>query len=83
MNDSQDSPLRKWRTDAKLNLEEACEKFAEAGFEKPSTAKLSRIERDQDVPIDMIPALKAVTGLTAQQLCPEVAKLFDASEAAQ
>jgi len=70
------SILRQWRNERHLNLEEACELFAKAGFEKPSIAKLSRIERDQDIPLKMIPAVEAVTGIPAKELCPDLAKMF-------
>lgn len=70
------SPLRNWRTSRKLSLEDVCERFAEKGFDKPSTAKLSRIEREQDVPPEMVPAIEAITGIPAKELRPDLAKLF-------
>lgn len=68
--------IRKWRNDQGLSLEKACELFAERGFEKPSTAKLSRIERDQNVPVDMIPAVAAITGIPAKEIRPDLAEVL-------
>ncbi len=52
------------------------------GLERPSAAKLSRIERDQDIPIEMISAFEAITGIPAKEQRPDLAKIFD-KEAAQ
>lgn len=68
--------LRVWRKEQNLNLEEFCEMFAARGFERPSTAKLSRIERDQDVPPEMLSQLEVITGIPARDLRPDLAKLF-------
>lgn len=75
------NPLRIWRNGLQLSQERVCEMFAEKGFPKPSTAKLSRIERKQEIPLDMLSAIEAITGIPAKELRPEVAKIFD--EAAQ
>ncbi len=83
MSETIENPLRKWRNEQKLSLEEACQLFADRGFQKPSTAKLSRIERDQDIPIEMIPAIEAITGIPAKDQRPDLAKIFDNAEAAQ
>lgn len=77
MSETIENPLRKWRTDQGLSLEAACALFAERGFDKPSTAKLSRIERDQYVPVEMIAAVEAITGITAKEQRPDLAKFFD------
>jgi hypothetical protein len=70
------NPIRAWRILHNLSLDEACDLFAGKGFPRPSTAKLSRIERDQDVPVEMIPAIEAVTGLPPKTLRPDLAGLF-------
>lgn len=70
------NPLRKWRNGRKLNLDEACELFAKHGY-PVSSAKLSRMERDQSIPLDDIPTVQAVTGIPAKELAPEIAKIFD------
>lgn len=70
--------IRQWRNSKGLSLEEACQLFADRGFQKPSTAKLSRIERDQDVPAEMIPAVEAITGIPAKEIRPDLAELFGA-----
>lgn len=79
MSETDENPLRKWRNDQGLSLEAACELFAKRGFEKPSTAKLSRIERDQFVPVEMIPAVEAITGISAKDQRPDLAKIFEGS----
>lgn len=78
MSETVENPLRKWRNKEKLSLEQACQLFADRGFEKPSTAKLSRIERDQFVPVEMIPAVEAITGVPAKEQRPDLAELFGA-----
>lgn len=69
------SRLRKWRNDLGLNLDEACALFAERGY-PISSAKLSRVERDQTIPLDELPRVVAVTGIPAKELAPEIAKIF-------
>lgn len=71
--------IRKWRNDQGLSLEAACALFEERGFQKPSTAKLSRIERDQDVPLKMIPAVAAITGIPAKEIRPDLAEVLGVS----
>ncbi len=75
------NPIRVWRRTRDLSLEEACEMFVARGFPRPSTAKLSRIEREQAVPIDMLESLVAVTGISARELRPDLAALFDGEAA--
>jgi transcriptional regulator with XRE-family HTH domain len=70
-----ENPLRKWRNGLGMNLDEACAFFKERGVEV-STAKLSRIERDQSIPLDMLPNVATVTGIPAAELAPDVAKIF-------
>lgn len=77
MSETAENPLRKWRNDQRLSLEAVCDLFAERGFQKPSTAKLSRIERDQYVPVEMIPAVEAITGIPAKDQRPDLAKIFE------
>ena len=77
MNENVGNPLRKWRLDKGLSLEDACSLFKERGFHNVSTAKLSRIERDQNVPIDFIPAVEAITGIPAKEQRPDLARIFD------
>lgn len=76
MSESAVNPLRKWRNERGLNLDEACGLFAAHGY-PVSSAKLSRMERDQEIPIDDLPVVQAVTGIPAKELAPEVAKIFE------
>lgn len=80
MSETAENPLRKWRAAQGLSLEAMCDLFVERKFPKPSTAKLSRIERDQDVPAEMIPAIEAITGIPAKELRPDLAELFGVSQ---
>ncbi|MBN8960542.1 MAG: helix-turn-helix transcriptional regulator [Rhizobiales bacterium] len=75
------NPIRIWRLAKDLSLEEACALFVERGYQPPSTAKLSRIERGQPVPVEMLAALSALTGIPARELRPDLAALFDAEAA--
>ena len=68
--------VRKWRKDHCLTLDQACDLFPKLGFDRPSIAKLSRIERDQNVPIDDVSAVAAVTGIPAKELRPDLADLL-------
>ena len=75
MSEDAGNPLRKWRNGRKLNLDEACALFAEHGY-PISSAKLSRMERDQNIPLDELPKVVTVTGIPAKELAPEIAKIF-------
>lgn len=70
------NPLRKWRNARGLNLDEACELFTKHGY-PVSSAKLSRMERDQEIPTDDLPVVQAVTGIPAKELAPALAKIFE------
>jgi hypothetical protein len=78
MSEATNNPIRQWR--GKRSLEEVCDLFPAKGFPRPSIAKLSRIERDQKVPTDDVPAVAAVTGIPAKELRPDLAKLFGAAQ---
>jgi transcriptional regulator with XRE-family HTH domain len=80
---STESDLRKWRNGLGYSLDYVCDLLEQQGMERPSAAKLSRIERDQDIPIEMIPAIEAITGLSAKQQRPDLAKIFDETEVAE
>jgi transcriptional regulator with XRE-family HTH domain len=74
--DAETNLVRKWRKQLGLTLDQACDLFPKRGFERPSIAKLSRIERDQSVPLDDVPAVAAVTGIPAKELRPDIAELL-------
>lgn len=71
------SLLRKWRNDLGYSLDHVCSLIEQRGLDRPSEAKLSRIERDQVIPVDMLPAFEAITGIAAKELRPDIAKIFD------
>lgn len=71
--------VRKWRKQQGLTLDQACDLFPQRGFDRPSIAKMSRIERDQNVPLDDVPAVAAVTGIPAKELRPDLAELLGVS----
>lgn len=68
--------LRTWRTELGYSLEQVCDLIRDHGMPRPSEAKLSRIERDQSIPTEMLPALETITGLPASVLRPDLARLF-------
>lgn len=78
MSEEPKSALRAWRTSRGYSLEHVCGLLEQQGLERPSAAKLSRIERTQDVPPEMIPAFKAITGIPAKEQRPDLAKIFAA-----
>lgn len=80
MSEIAENPLRKWRNEQGLSLEAACELFVARGFDPISTAKLSRIERDQSVPTDLIPAIEAITGIPAKEIRPDLAEMFGVTQ---
>lgn len=71
--------VRKSRVERGIkNLEEFADRVAERGVKRPSTAKLSRIETgEQPVPMDILPALSDVTGISTRDLRPDLANLMD------
>lgn len=78
MSEEPKSLLRKWRERQKLSLEDVCDRLAEQGIKRPSAAKLSRIECErQSIPLDMVPALEAITAIPAKDLLPMIAKIFE------
>jgi hypothetical protein len=77
MSEAAENPLRKWRNDRGLNLDEACALLAKRGY-PISSAKLSRMERDQGIPLDELALVQKVTGIPAKELAPAVARIFEA-----
>jgi transcriptional regulator with XRE-family HTH domain len=74
--------IRSYREGAGLSLDALADILEQIGYERPSVAKLSRIETGRHpVSIDILPGLAAVTGIPASKLRPELAAIFD--EAAQ
>jgi hypothetical protein len=76
MSKTEANPVRKWRIDQKISLDEMRKLFADHQFEAPSIAKLSRIERDQSIPLDMLPQLELITGIPATKLRPDLVRLL-------
>src|ERR1700712_2826080 len=59
------STIRRWRRGKRLKLEAMCDLLEMRGCKRPSAAKLSRIERGQKIPSDMIGAFVSLTGIPA------------------
>jgi hypothetical protein len=60
-------------------LDKLADRIAEEGCERPSTAKLSRIETGkQPVATDILDPLEKITGIPAKELRPDLAKHFEA-----
>lgn len=76
MSEEPKSAIRAWRTARGYSLEHVCGLLEQQGLDRPSAAKLSRIERDQDIPPEMIPAFEAITGIPAKEQRPDLAKIF-------
>jgi hypothetical protein len=74
MSESAINRLRQWR--GNRSLEEVCDLFPMHGFTRPSIAKLSRIERDQKIPLEDVPAVAAITGIPVKELRPDLAKML-------
>lgn len=72
-----ETKIRKWRVEQKLSLDAVCDLLKEQGLQRPSIAKVSRIEWGlQNVPLDMVPALSAITGFPAKEIRPDLAEKF-------
>lgn len=69
--------LRAWRNGKGYSLDQVCDLIAAKGVERPSAAKLSRIERDQDIPLDLVPALVEISGIPFLQLRPDIARMLE------
>lgn len=69
--------IRAYRARAELSLEGLADRVSEEGVERPSTAKLSRIETGkQPVPTELLDVLEKITGAPAKELRPDLAKHF-------
>lgn len=77
MSEEPKSAIRTWRVNKRLSLEDVCDLLVQQGLERPSAAKLSRIERDQDIPPEMLSAFEAITDIPAKEMRPDLAKIFD------
>lgn len=69
-------PIKAYRDREGLSLKSLADKIAEQGVDRPSEAKLSRIENGQRCPIEMLPAVEKVTGVPAKEIRPDLAKVF-------
>lgn len=77
MSDEPKSKLREWRLGRGYSLDHVCDLIRDRGLGRPSAAKLSRIEREQSIPPEMVPTIAAITDIPAQELRPDLAKIFD------
>jgi len=82
MSEKPKSKLRKWRDGLGYSLDHVCDLIKDKGLPRPSAAKLSRIEREQNIPPEMIPAIEAITDIPAKELRPDLAKIFGGVESA-
>jgi transcriptional regulator with XRE-family HTH domain len=71
------SKLREWREGRGYSLDHVCDLIKDRGLGRPSAAKLSRIERKQNIPSEMVPIIAAITDIPAKELRPDLAKIFD------
>ena len=80
MSEKPETSRRKWRAGQRYSLDHVCDLIQQQGLKRPSAAKLSRIERDQDIPPDLLPAIEAITGIPAKELRPDLAKIFGGAQ---
>lgn len=72
--------IRSYRADHKLSLDDLADRLKDEGCDRPSAAKLSRIETDlQPVTPDILPALSKITGIPRDELRPDWAAVLRAS----
>lgn len=70
--------VRAYRVRADLSLDDLADMVHKLGYDRPSIAKLSRIETGlQPVPDTFLAPLVTATGIPARMLRPDLAKLFD------
>jgi len=71
--------VRKARTDAGItSLEKFAEQIASTSDQRPSVAKLSRIEAGvQPVPLDVLEPVARITGIPVRELRPDLAVLMN------
>lgn len=71
--------IRAYRAREGLSLDKLADRIADEGGERPSAAKLSRIETGkQPVATDILKSLEKITGMAARELRPDLADLLGA-----
>lgn len=68
--------IRDYRARSGLSLEGLADQIRDHGCERPSTAKLSRIETSQPIPTELLDVFEKITGTPAKELRPDLAKHF-------
>jgi transcriptional regulator with XRE-family HTH domain len=69
--------VRAFRKNAGISLDDLADRIKRAGCDRPSIAKLSRIETGvQPVTIDILDGLAKATGIPARELRPDLAAKF-------
>lgn len=75
--------VRGYRERAGLSLDDLADALKEAGSDRPSVAKLSRIENGlQPIPTDILVNLAKVMHVSVRALRPDLAAIFVKSRAA-
>lgn len=72
-------PVRAYREANGISLEKLADLLVLHGVpedDKPSMAKLSRIETGQPCPVDLLEPLERITGVPAKEIRPDLARLF-------
>lgn len=69
-------PVRAFRDREGISLEKLADLLVKQGIERPSAAKLSRIETGQLCPVELLKPLEAITGVPAKEIRPDLARLF-------
>lgn len=70
-------PIRAFREREGISLKGLADIIASEGVGRPSEAKLSRIENGQKCPVALLPTLEKVSGISAKELRPDLARVFE------
>ena len=68
--------LRQWRTRNEYSLQDVSDLLEEYGHSRQSLSSLSRFERE-GVPVKLLQVFSEITGISARELRPDLAKLFE------
>jgi hypothetical protein len=70
-------PIRAYRVREGISLKGLADLIANEGLDRPSEAKLSRIENGQKCPVQLLTIMEKVTGVPAKEIRPDLAKMFE------
>jgi transcriptional regulator with XRE-family HTH domain len=69
--------LQAWRVARGMTLDALADAILARGHPRPSKAKLSRAEKGKHaLDIELVPHIRAITGLPASELCPDIVRVL-------